>query len=212
MKGHELLIIVFYLYNIIVKLRTTRFWAIFFGHLAFPWPLKYGNLENIIVQNKKLAHVSNRLVIGVRGRIQPRMNGPKSNYPLTSLSRQKIHIICRCIPCQAMNWTWSDNRNFPKLAKNSGQLRLNSTFLPFSTCRMQKTLLYVLCVVLKINYFELNLNWIGKHAIKWLLAADRNHVNTSWGDTVKCRLDAGKSPIFWSHIRTVVAMVLGFRT
>ena len=40
MKGHELLIIVFYLYNIIVKLRTTRFWAIFFGHLAFPWPLK----------------------------------------------------------------------------------------------------------------------------------------------------------------------------
>ena len=49
----------------------------------------------------------------------------KSNYPLTSLSRQKIHIIRRCIPCQAMNWTWSDNRNSPKLAKNSGQLRRN---------------------------------------------------------------------------------------
>ena len=27
MKGHELLIIVFYLYNIIVKLRTTRLWT-----------------------------------------------------------------------------------------------------------------------------------------------------------------------------------------
>ena len=30
-------------------------------------------------------------------------------------------------------------------------------------------------------------------------AADRNHVNTSCGDTVKCRLDAGKSPIFRSQ-------------
>ena len=82
----------------------------------------------------------------------------KSNYPLTSLSRQKIHIIRPCMPCQAMNWTWSDNRNFPKLAKN-----------------------------------------IGKHAVKWLPAADRKHVNTSCGDTVKFRLDAGKSPIFRSQ-------------
>ena len=30
--------------------------------------------------------------------------------------------------------------------------------------------------------------------IAWLPAADRNHVNTSWGDTVKCLLDAGKAP------------------
>ena len=37
---------------------------------------------------------------------------------------------------------------------------------------------------------------VGKHAIKWLPAADRNHVNTSWGDTVKCLLDAGKAPYF----------------
>ena len=30
-------------------------------------------------------------------------------------------------------------------------------------------------------------------------ATDRKHVNSSWGDTVKCRLDAGKSPIFRSQ-------------
>ena len=41
-------------------------------------------------------------------------------------------------------------------------------------------------------------------------------MNTSCGDTVKCRLDAGRSPIFRSqvyvYIRTGVATVLGFRT
>ena len=43
-------------------------------------------------------------------------------------------------------------------------------------------------------------------------------MNTSCADTVKCRLDAGKSPIFRSqspctyNIRTGVATVLGFRT
>ena len=30
-------------------------------------------------------------------------------------------------------------------------------------------------------------------------ATDRKHVNTSCGDTVKCRLDTGKSPIFRSQ-------------
>ena len=30
-------------------------------------------------------------------------------------------------------------------------------------------------------------------------ATDRKHVNSSWGDTVKCRLDAGKSPTFRSQ-------------
>ena len=30
-------------------------------------------------------------------------------------------------------------------------------------------------------------------------ATDRKHVNTSCSDTVKCRLDAGKSPIFRSQ-------------
>ena len=95
----------------------------------------------------------------------------KSNYPLTSLSWQKIHIIRRCIPCQAMNWTWSDNRNFPKLAKNSGQLRLNSTFFRWQT------------------------------SVKWLPAADRKHVNTLCSDTIKCRLDAGKAPYFDRKVR-----------
>ena len=46
-------------------------------------------------------------------------------------------------------------------------------------------------------------------------------MNTSCGDTVKCRLDTGKSPIFGSqslctytpvYIRTGVATVLGFCT
>ena len=39
MKVHRLLFIVFYLWNIIVKLRTTRFGATFLGHLSFPRPL-----------------------------------------------------------------------------------------------------------------------------------------------------------------------------
>ena len=30
-------------------------------------------------------------------------------------------------------------------------------------------------------------------------AADQKHVNSSWGDIVKCRLDAGKSPTFRSQ-------------
>ena len=54
----------------------------------------------------------------------------KSNYPLTSLSRQKIHIIRRCIPCQTMNWTWSGNRNFQKFAKNSDKLSAKLIFFP----------------------------------------------------------------------------------
>ena len=37
--------------------------------------IKVRKFREQIVQNKKLAHVSNRLVIGVRGRIQPGMNG-----------------------------------------------------------------------------------------------------------------------------------------
>ncbi len=32
-------------------------------------------------------------------------------------------------------------------------------------------------------------------------AADRKHVNSSWGDTVKCRLDAGKAPHFDRKVR-----------
>ena len=53
----------------------------------------------------------------------------QSNYPLTSLSRKKIHIIRRCIPCQAINWTWSDNRKFPNFAENSDKLGAKFNFL-----------------------------------------------------------------------------------
>ena len=53
----------------------------------------------------------------------------KSNYPLTSLSRQKIHRICHCIPCQVMKCTWSDNDNryFPKTRKKTetNSIKLN---------------------------------------------------------------------------------------
>ena len=60
--------------------------------------LKYGNLENDLVKLKTCSYMSDRSCHRSRGRIQPRMNGLQ-----TSLSRQKIHIIRRCIPCQAKN-------------------------------------------------------------------------------------------------------------
>ena len=41
---------------------------------------------------------------------------------------RRVHIICRCIPCQAMNCTWSDNRNFPKTRKKQIRSRVFSTF------------------------------------------------------------------------------------
>ena len=56
---------------------------------------------------------------------------------------------------------------------------------------------------------KLHFSSVGKHAIKWLPAADRNHVNTSWSDTVKCLLDAGKSPIFRSQSLCTYIYVLG---
>ena len=49
----------------------------------------------------------------------------KSNYPLTSLSQQKIHIMCRCIPCQAIICTWSDNRQFSQTRKNQRRNGVN---------------------------------------------------------------------------------------
>ena len=85
--------------------------------------LKFGNLERTNCSKQKLAHVSNCIVIGVRGRIQPGMNGLQiklsTNFTFTAENPYNLP----CIPCQATNWTWSNNRNFPKLAKNSGQLQ-----------------------------------------------------------------------------------------
>ena len=92
--------------------------------------LKYGNLEKKLFKIKNLHMCQIVLSSASVDEFSREWMVFKSNYPLTFLSRQKIHVIRHCIPCQVMNWTSSDNRRFPKLAKNSGQLRVNSTFLP----------------------------------------------------------------------------------
>ena len=79
--------------------------------------------------------------------------------------------------------------NSPLYSMPSDELNLVRQ-LSFSTKTRQKQ---------RTTPIKLHFSSVGKHAIKWLPAADRNHVNTSWGDTVKCRLDAGKSPIFRSQ-------------
>ena len=112
----------------------------------------------------------------------------KSNYPLTSLSRQKIHIICRCIPCQAINCTWSGIRNFPQTRKNQPRTRTKLHF-PSTSQQMDAP----------------------------RQEARDVHVHSSWctgPDTVKCPLEA---PIFWFpsgyvYLPTGVATVLGFCT
>ena len=67
----------------------------------------HGNLENKLFKIKKLAHVSNRLVIGVRGRIQPGMNGLQIklstnftftaenpyNLPLYSMPSDELNLV-----------------------------------------------------------------------------------------------------------------------
>ena len=112
----------------------------------------------------------------------------KSNYPLTSLSRQKIHIICRCIPCQAINCTWSDIRKFLQTRKKQPQSRLNLTFHRLDN----------------------------KYGCSRQEARDV-HVHISWciaADTVKCPLEA---PIFrfpsgYVNLHIVVATALELRT
>ncbi len=74
---------------------------------------KYGEK---IVKNKKLAHVSNRLVIGVRGRIQPGINGLQIKLSTNFTFMQKIHIIRRCIE---LGPTIVIFQNSPKTADNS---------------------------------------------------------------------------------------------
>ena len=112
----------------------------------------------------------------------------KSNYPLTSLSRQKIHIICRCIPCQAINCTWSGIRNFPQTRKTQPRTRTKLHF-PSTSQQMDAP----------------------------RQEARDVHVHSSWcrgPDTVKHPLEA---PIFWFpsgyvYLRTGYATGLGFRT
>ena len=118
--------------------------------------------------------MSNRLVIGVRGRIQPRMNGLQIKLSTN------------------FTFTAENTYNSPLYSMPSDELNLVRQSSFSKTRQKQRT-----------TPIKLQFSSVGKHAIKWLPAADRNHVNTSWGDTVKhaikCRLDAGKSPIFRSQ-------------
>ena len=114
--------------------------------------------------------MSNRLVIGVRGRIQPEMNGfqIKLSTDFTFTAANPYNLPLYSMPSDDLNLVRQSS-----FSKTRQKQRTTPTKLHFSS--------------------------VGKHAIKWLPAADRNHVNISWGDTVKCRLDASKSPIFRSQ-------------
>ena len=70
-------------------------------------------------------------LIGICGRIQPRINGLQikllSNITFTAENPYN---------CQAMNLTWSDNRNFPKFAENSFDMLCNAvSILGFKNCQ-----------------------------------------------------------------------------
>ena len=107
------------------------------------------------------------LVIGFRGRIQLRMNGLQIKLSTN------------------FTFTAENPYNSPLYSMPSDALNLVRQSLFSKTRQKQRT-----------TPSKLNFSSVGKHALKWLPAADRNHVNTSCGDTVKCRLDASKSPIF----------------
>ena len=114
--------------------------------------------------------MSNRLVIGVRARIQPGMSGLQiklsTNFTVTA----------------------ENPYNLPLYSMPSDELNLVQQSQFSKTRQKQRT-----------TPSKLHFSSVGKQAVKWLPSADRKHVNTSCGDTVKCRLDAGKSPIFRSQ-------------
>ena len=114
--------------------------------------------------------MSNRLVIGVRGRIQPGINGLQIKLSTN------------------FTFTAENPYNPPLYSMPSDELNLVRQSQFSKTRQKQRT-----------TAIKLHFSSVGKHAIKWLPAADRNHVNTSCGDTIKCLLDAGKSPIFRSQ-------------
>ena len=114
--------------------------------------------------------MSNRLVIGVRGRIQPGMNGLQIKLSTN------------------FTFTAENPYNSPLYSMPSGEFNLVRQSQISKTRQKQRTTLS-----------KLHFSSVGKHAVKWLPAADRKRVNISCGDTVKCRLDAGKSPIFRSQ-------------
>ena len=67
--------------------------------------IKVRKFREQIVQNKKLAHVSNRLVIGIRGRIQPGMNGLqiKLSTNLTFTAENPYNLPLYSMPSDELN-------------------------------------------------------------------------------------------------------------
>ena len=66
--------------------------------------MKVRQFRERIVQNKNLHKCQIGPVIGSRGRIPLRMNCLQIKLSTNfTFAGQKIHIICRCIPCQAIN-------------------------------------------------------------------------------------------------------------
>ena len=114
--------------------------------------------------------MSNRLVIGVCGRIQLGMNGLqiKLSTNFTFTAENPYNLPLYSMPSHELNLVRQSS-----FSKNRQKQGTTPNKLHFSS--------------------------VGKHAGKWLPAADRKHVNTLCVDTVKCRLDAGKSPIFLSQ-------------
>ena len=108
--------------------------------------------------------MSNRLVIGIRGRIQPGMNGLQIKLSTN------------------FTFTAENPYNLPLYSKPSDELNMVRQSYFSKTRQKQRT-----------NLSKLHFSSVGKHAVKWLPVADRKHVNTSCGATVKCRLDAGKT-------------------
>ena len=150
--------------------------------------MKVRKFRERIVQNKTRTSVKSVLSSAPVDEFRREWTVFKSNYPLTSLSRQKIHIICRCIPCQAINCTWSDIRKFLQTRKKQPRSRLNLTFHRL----------------------------VNKYGRSRQEARDV-HVHSSWcrgPDTVKFPLEA---PIFrfpsgYVNLRIVVATALELRT
>ena len=132
--------------------------------------------------------MSNRACHRSRGRIQLRMNGLQIKLSTN------------------FTFTAENPYNSPLYSMPTDELNLVRQSQFSKTRRKQRT-----------TPTKLHFSSVGKHAVKWLPAADRKHVNTSCGDTVKCLLDAGKSPIFrlqslYGYIRTKVTVGHHFRT
>ena len=90
--------------------------------------MKVRKFRERIVENKNSYKCQIGPVIGSRGRIPLKMNGFQNKLSTNFTFTAKIHIISRCIPCQAINCTWSYIRNFPQTRQNQRLSRVNFTF------------------------------------------------------------------------------------